>query len=368
MKVAKILVVDDEQAVREVILEMLEPGGYEVDVVGGAIEALANAKQKQYDLLITDIRMPEMDGLELSRRLRESSPDIASILVTGYPTVDTAMGGIQTGVYDYIIKPVGKAKLSQSVASALKRQEHVRYLEKMTQESQKVESDRGQFVNVLAHELRTSLTPMLTGAELLLERVKGDPDTIDDRLAKIVFGSAQLMRYRLDKLLLLGRLEAGIFSLHLTQISIRTLLEQAKAQFDVVASEKKQHLDLDHLDNLPPIKADRTCLEQVLTNLLENALKYAPEGGKVLLGAKIVQDELVVSVQDSGATLTDEERQRLMQPFWTSEADRQRIPGVRLSLALCQKLLDIHSGRIWIEGGKGGGNVFIFAIPVSSPA
>jgi signal transduction histidine kinase len=366
MNVAKILVVDDEEAVREVIQAMLETEGYEVDVAGDAVEALADAKQKQYDLLITDICMPEIDGLELSRRLRESSPDIASILVTGYPTVDTAMAGIKTGVYDYIIKPVRKDKLCHSVASVIKRQQHVRFLEKMARDSQKEENDRGQFVNVLAHELYTSLTPMLTGAELMLERVKGEPNTVEDRLAKVMFGSAQMMRYRLDKLLLLARLEAGGFVLHLTRFDVLTIIKQAKARFDVVASEKGQRLELDIPDSPLPIKADRSCLEQVITNLLENALKFTPEGGKVLLEAKIVEGELLVSVQDSGATFTDEERQRLMQPFWRSEIDRQRIPGVRLGLALCQKLVEIQGGTIWVEGGKEGGNTFAFAVPVSA--
>jgi len=364
MATAKILIVDDEFEIRRMLQEMLESESYDVDVAGSATEALAFARRAHYDLLITDICLPNIDGLELSRRLRESNPDIISILVTGYPTIDTTMKGIKAGVSDYLTKPVRKAKLCQSVAVALKRQEHLRFLERMAQESKRGESDRGQFVNVLAHELRTSLTPMLTGAELLLEKLKGEPETVEDRLARLVFGSAQLMRYRLDKLLLLARLEAGTLKLHLDDITPTTFLESITSRFEAVAAEKNQRLVLNLQHGMSDFKADRTCLEQVITNLVENALKFTPDSGTVTIGVENKKNEVIISVRDGGTPLAEEERSRLLEPFWKSEVDRYKIPGVRLSFALCQKLIEILGGRIWIESCTEKGNDFKFAVPI----
>jgi two-component system, sensor histidine kinase and response regulator len=367
MSSIKVLIVDDDPSVREVFQEMLLNEGYEAITTGSAIEALKEGEKTRFDLLMTDIRMPEMDGLELVRKFREQNPQIGSILITGYPDVETARAGIQQGVYDYIVKPIGKDELCRAVRDALKKQQRILMLERTSHELEELEETRAKFVNVLAHELRTSLTPVLGCAEMLADQLKDKPEKTQDTLAHMLFNSAKGMRLQLENMLILTRLETGDFVPLLVLVDTKALLRQAASQIEPLAIDKRQQFDLELADDLPAIRVDRLCFAQVVTNLLENAIKFTPEEGRIRLKAAASGGELIVRVQDTGRSLSVEEQQRLLQPYWKSEVDRLRLPGTGLGLAICQRLIEIHKGKIWIENGPGEGKAFIFSLPLEAP-
>jgi two-component system, sensor histidine kinase and response regulator len=364
---ARILIVDDDPSVREIFREMLLNEGYETVAMGSAEEALKESQKTQFDLLMTDIQMPEMDGLELVRRFREQNPQIGAILITGFPDVETARAGIQQGVYDYIVKPARKDDLCRAVAEALKKQERVLMLERTSHELEQMEETRSKFVNVLAHELRTSLTPVLGCAEMLVDQLKDQPGKTPDNLAHMLFNSSKSMRLQLENLLMLTRLETGDFKPTLVSVDPKILLSGVARQIEPLAAGKGQKLDLQLAEGLPAIQADRSSFELVVTNLLGNAVKFTPEGGSICLGASASAEELIVRVQDTGRSLSVEEQERLLQPYWRSEVDRQRLPGTGLGLAISRRLIEIHKGRIWIEDRPGEGKAFIFSLPLKGP-
>lgn len=159
MKRGRILVVDDEAAVRDVLRDILEGEGYEVVAVGSAAAALKEADQKSFALLLADIRMPEIDGLELVRRFRALDPQVVPVLITGYPSLETARAAIHQGAYDYILKPFKKDELCAAIAAALKRRERISGVEKAAHEVEDLEKTKRQPLEVPAHERRKPLTP-----------------------------------------------------------------------------------------------------------------------------------------------------------------------------------------------------------------
>ncbi len=173
MKRGRILVVDDEAAVKDVLRDILESEGYEVVSVESATAALKEAEQRSFDLLLSDIRMPDIDGLELVRRFRALDPQIATVLITGYPSLETARTAIHQGAYDYILKPFNKDELCTAIAAALKKRQRVSGLEGMALEPGEPEKTRRQPVAVPAYEERAPAAPFRGARRSLAFRLGG---------------------------------------------------------------------------------------------------------------------------------------------------------------------------------------------------
>ncbi len=227
---------------------------------------------------------------------------------------------------------------------------------------------RTEFVALLAHEFRTALTPILAGSRLLAEEIHPAPGSPRDRLISSIIRGSEVLEARLSDLLDLAQLQQGTFSLEKTQLDISVLLHDVVQQFQPLAQSKKQSLFLDLRNRLPPVKADRRRIAQVLMNLLENAVKFTPEGGTILLKVIIRDRELVIEVHNSGHGLSIEEQRRLFQPYYRGEVDKQRVPGSGLGLFLCKRLVESHGGRIWVKSDRDKGNTFAFMLPLEDPA
>jgi len=134
-------------------------------------------------------------------------------------------------------------------------------------------------------------------------------------------------------------------------------------QYRKLVEEKKQSIILDLPRTLPAIEADRSRLEQVLTNLLSNASKFSPEESTITVRARAERSELIVEVEDRGSGLSEEEQERIFKPYHRVEQDRQRFPGLSLGLAISKQIVEAHGGRIWVESQLGSGSKFSFSLP-----
>jgi signal transduction histidine kinase len=227
---------------------------------------------------------------------------------------------------------------------------------------------RNAFTSVLSHELRTPLTPIFASARMLAEQLSREAGSPQDRLIRNILRGAEDLESRLSDLLDLAQCQAGAYTLEIAPMDPKGFLEEIASQFQPLAQSKGQSLAVDLPESLPRVRADRRRLGQVLMNLLENAVKYTPEGGNILLKAVAHDQELMVEVQNSGPALSPEEQQRLFQPYYRSEVDRQRLPGIGLGLSLCKRLVEAHGGKIWVESDPAKGNTFAFTLPLEGPA
>ncbi len=246
-----------------------------------------------------------------------------------------------------------------------KRLREARSLRQETEEQNKA---RLQFIANLAHELRTPLTPILGCAQLLAEQFHPEPGSPQDRLIRGIINSAEALESRVSDLLDLAQLEVGVFSLEMGRVDLRVVINDLALQYQPLVEGKGQTLVLDLPDRLPLVKGDRRRIVQVLMNLLENAVKFAPKGGSIIVRAMIRNRALAVEVHNTGVSLSPEEQQRLFRPYYRSEADRQRLPGSGLGLAVCKQLVEGHGGKLWVQSEPSRGVTFGFTLPLEGSA
>jgi len=256
-------------------------------------------------------------------------------------------------------------ELEKSLAKTKQAEEKMQSLyerEKALRQELEVEmAKRTEFTRALVHELRTPLTPVMASSEIMVDLLEDEPWL---SMAKNINRGACNLNRRIDELLDLARGEIGMLRLQPKQIHPIELLREVIADMTPTASSHGQSLLLDLPSSLPRVWADEVRLRQVILNLLSNACKFTPEGGSITVRAKGDNGNLLVEVKDTGPGLTDKEQQRLFQPYYRIETDRDRLSGLGLGLALSKTLVELHKGQIWVESKRGEGSTFTFSLPL----
>jgi PAS domain S-box-containing protein len=257
-----------------------------------------------------------------------------------------------------VARDVTERKRSEEKLQELYEQER-----KLRQELEAEMKRRVEFTRALAHELKTPLTPVMASSELLVAELRKEPLL---SLAKNINRGASNLNNRIDELLDLARGEIGMLQLKPELVDLLQLLREAAGDMTPVASSHGQSLVLELPPSLPLAWADEGRLRQVVLNLLNNAAKFTPEGGRIILGAREDSANLIVEVQDTGRGITIEEQQRLFEPYHRLESDRDHLSGLGLGLALCKTLVELHGGRIWVQSQAGKGSIFGFSVPLEA--
>ena len=254
-----------------------------------------------------------------------------------------------------VARDVTERKRSEEKLQELYEQER-----KLRQELEVEMRRRVEFTRALAHELKTPLTPVMASSELLAAELREEPLL---SLARNINRGAANLNNRIDELLDLARGEIGMLQLKLEPVDLEKLLREVADDMSPVASSHGQALVLELPSSLPLARADEGRLRQVVLNLLNNASKFTPEGGKIVLRGREDGADLVVEVQDTGRGINAAEQQRLFEPYHRLESDREHLSGLGLGLALCKTLVELHGGRIWVQSEAGKGSTFGFSVP-----
>lgn len=219
---------------------------------------------------------------------------------------------------------------------------------------------RIKFTKTLVHELKTPLTPMRAASELLIAESRENSQL---SLAKTINRGVLNLDRRIDELLDLAKGGIGILKLKYRLADPLQLLYEVADYVAPEAAKNGHSLALDLPPSLPTLWCDQDRLRQVVLNLLSNAFKFTPEGGRVTLRAKQKDDTLIVEVQDTGCGISDDKKQQLFKPYDQVEGDQEQFSGLGVGLALCKILVELHGGQIWVESQNGKGSSFIFTIP-----
>jgi len=231
---------------------------------------------------------------------------------------------------------------------------------------QEQDEQKTEFLHGVAHELKTPLTAVMASSELLEQEGQLATPAQRQRLARNIFNSAVTMDRRISELLDFARMQTTGLRFQAEPLDISPVLAEVASQMAVLFDRRGQGLKVEIPHSLPQVSADKTRLEQVLINLLENANKFSPHGGSITLRARQVDGTVVVEVEDPAPFIPEEERARVFDPYYRGgDADRrQRLPGLGLGLAISKRLVEMHHGRIWVESKPGQGNVFAFSLPI----
>jgi PAS domain S-box-containing protein len=235
---------------------------------------------------------------------------------------------------------------------------------KQRQELQEEAIARGMFIDVLAHELRTPLTPIMASAGMLNELLT-DKNCIQGKLVQNLYSGAQVLTGRLEELLELASYSRGTFKLRKMPVDMLRYFEQVIERFKPSLDQCGQIFSVEIASELPEAEIDQSRLEQVIVNLLSNASKFSPAGGRVTFRAKTQDENLRVEVQDEGIGISTEEAGRIFQPYHRVEQDRLKFPGLGLGLAVAKQIVEAHGGKIWVASELNRGSTFCFTIPLN---
>ncbi len=242
----------------------------------------------------------------------------------------------------------------------LKRQyEQERALREQLEEEMK---KRIEFTRALVHELKTPITPVLAAVELLLE------EALDDRIVRLVQNidrSASNLNQRIDELLDLARGEIDSLQLDVEPVDLLPLFQEITNEMIPVAERYGQTLTSELPSEISEVTVDTGRIRQVILNLLNNAFKFTPTGGKITLRVKEKKGNLIVEVTDTGPGINKEDQNRLFDPYFRRPGDRERLSGLGLGLALAKRLVELHGGEMWMKSIKGKGSTFSFSLPVN---
>ncbi len=244
-------------------------------------------------------------------------------------------------------------------------------------ELRRLEKIRKDFVANVSHELRTPLTSIKGYVEALLDGAKDDPEACG-KFLDIILKQSDRLNLILEDLLELSKIESGRVSFKEDPLDIRSVIERTLSMIKPMADKKGHRLVADLDDTLPPIAGDEDRLVQVLTNLLDNAVKYTPERGTITVGARVAPESgrtapeqrvVEVSVSDTGIGIPEQDRPRVFERFYRVDKARSReLGGTGLGLAIVKHIVEGHGGQVWVEANQPQGSRFVVRLPVHHPA
>ena len=230
----------------------------------------------------------------------------------------------------------------------------------------RLERVRQDFVANVSHEFRTPLTAIQGFAETLLGGALDDQAN-RGRFVEIIRDHAARLARLTEDLLELSRIEAGKLELEFRPVSLSPLIESCLVAAQLKATPKKITLEVKLPSDLPAVRGDSNRLQEVLQNLLDNAVQYTPSGGRIEVSAASEDDQCVVTVADTGIGIPEAEQERIFERFYRVDAARSReAGGTGLGLSIARHIVEAHGGRLWVESAVGEGSRFHFSVPTSS--
>ncbi len=377
---ATIIVVEDEMGARATLCGILEDAGYSVIGLEKGAAALEMIRQGNFEAIITDIRLPDVSGMEILELAREINPDATVIMTTGYASVETAVDAVNQGAFAYFVKPINPDEIKTAIANALKQQRLSRenkslveslqrsnkLLFEANEELKKATQAKSEFLAHMSHELRTPLNVIIGFSELMLDGVPGGVNDEQKQCLNDIQDSGKHLLGLINDILDLSRIESGKMELRLANFSLSDLIENIKGEMAPIIGPKRQSFEVDVDKKLPPVNADKARVRQVLLNLLSNATKFTPDGGKLRVEAVRENNWCRVSVIDNGIGIKMEHQGMLFTPFVQLENPLSREKGgTGLGLAIARQIVEKHGGRIRVESGYGQGSRFSFTLPLA---
>lgn len=355
-----ILIIDDEEALRDGCSQVLEKAGYAVLTAEQGIEGIKLAREHLPDMAFIDLKMPNISGMEIIEILSRDIPDIVLVMITGFATIVSAVEAMQKGAYDYLPKPFNPDQLR---ALAKRGLEH-RNL-KIETKRLRVEKDlmERNFITFVSHEMRSPLVVIRQYIEALNEiagdRFDKDVKEIIERCRKRIQNLEELVEHWLD----ISRIENGTLAQQKVCLNLDSIISQSVEEMNPVCRKRGISLETNIPQKLPQITGDAESLVRVFTNIIGNATKYTPEGGKITVTCQHDEFYINVSIADTGMGIPPDKLSLIFDPFFRCGGKNEKHSGSGLGLTFCKKIMESHKGCIAVSSKEGEGTTFVLTFP-----
>ncbi len=371
----KILLVDDSPTVLRLTSFYLEGSGYETLLASSGDEALVILENVQPDLVLSDVLMPGMDGIELCRRIKlnPKTRNVPVLIITTSKEAGRLREALDSGASDYIQKPFQQEELLARVRSHIRTKQLIDDLQAsrnelllVNEKLAEANNRKTEFLSTVAHDLRTPLTSIRTYSELLtLPTV-----TIDTQkeFIGIIQSEAMLMAGLIRNYLDISRVEASTALYEKQPVNLGDIAAYFTKIYSTMAANKSIRFTSAVPEKPVMFMGDKEHFEQVMANLLDNAVKFTPAGGAISMEIKITRKRsrnyAELSVQDTGPGIPPNAREVIFRKYHHLQSENQPIAGTGLGLAICKEIVEWHGGKISVESEPGRGSLFRVVLPM----
>jgi signal transduction histidine kinase len=411
-----ILYIEDDPASRSLVERTLKFAGYRVLIAERGLQGIDLARRELPDLILTDINLPDLTGREIATTLKADPRflDTPIVALTAQALREQRDMAMVAGLTGYLLKPLdvetlprqidfylrggqdlvdrdnmqqAQARYTQEVA--MKLEARIRELERYNEDLMRLDHMKDAFINIAAHELRTPLTLLIGYNRLMAENPHMKALLIQDEGTRLlVEGMTQSigrMQIIVNEILTINRIVSNKLDLNISPTNLADLVARAVQQYVPTLRERKLTLHFDRADFPEHIYADSELIELVVRNLLSNAIKYTPDGGTIIVSAKVDQSadpkdsSVRVSVRDTGIGIAREDLSRIFERFnsigdpllHSTSKTAFRGGGIGLGLAVSKGVIEAHGGRIWAESTahdpeRCPGSEFVFVLPLAA--
>ncbi len=366
----RLLIVDDEAPQLQALCDTLRLEGYGTHGFASPRQALAQLRPGEFELLLTDLKMPEMDGVALIDAARTIDPALGAIVMTGHGSIDSAVEAMKAGALDYILKPFKLNAILPILVRALDLL-RLRRENALLQQRERVRSlelavayrDLEAFAYSISHDLRAPLRAIDGFTQMLQEDFADRLGTEGQRIASVIRESSRSMDERIVGLLAFSRV--GRQPLASGEIDMTALARAAANEMLAAYAGPEVRLTI---GALPKCAGDGSVLRQVWCNLIGNALKYSAKRAdpQVSISGHIDGAEAIYQVADNGAGFDMRYAEKLFGVFSRLHG-AEEFSGTGVGLAIVQRILTRHGGRIWAKAAIDAGASFWFALPLATP-
>lgn len=359
-----ILVVDDSPETLRLMCSFLSDLGYDPRPASSGKVALEFAKAQTADLVLLDVAMSDMDGLETCRRLKAlpSFAQVPVIFVSVLTDVLDKVQAFESGGVDYITKPVRAEEVAVRVVTQLRVHRLQRELaaqnaalRERAQKLEELERLRDGYIHMIIHDLRSPMTGLGLSLDLIGSMTTGNPDM--SLLVEEAKASLERTRELTEQVLRINQLESGVVRLRMQRAGLAQLIDEVLTQSRPLLSATPVVVE----GTASPVACDPEMVRRVLENLLSNAVRFTPAGGCVRILLSQREGMAHVSVQDQGQGVAVHARERIFDKFHRGS---DAYHGYGLGLSYCKLAIEAHKGRIWVAESPGGGASFEFELPL----
>ena len=384
----QLLIIDDDEEILKALYRQLRRE-YAVYPAPSAEQGYRLMTENPIQVIISDQRMPGMNGAEFFGKIKNEYPDAIRLLLTGYADIQAVISAINDGnIFRYIAKPWDPVELDTIVREAFERyhlivqnrklleelqESNTRLEQRVAERTAELEEMNGRlltlnqqkdsFLGMAAHDLRTPLT-VLQGFTDLLTHPSARPEDFKEFIV-IIRETIQQMLVLLDDLLDITAIEAGKLTLRPETVAIAPFIERICKLSYRIGEQKGIQLVTDVAPDLPPITFDPRRIEQVLNNLLSNAFKFSHGGTTVTVQVRTRPDAVEFAVIDQGQGIRANEIDMVFGEFQRVSTKPTGDEGsTGLGLSICRRIVDLHNGHIAVESESGQGSRFYFTLPL----
>ncbi|MCK4275506.1 MAG: 4Fe-4S dicluster domain-containing protein [Phycisphaerae bacterium] len=361
---AAVAVIDDEESMREGCRQTLDAEGYRTAVAEDGERGVRLVERTRPNVVLVDLKMPGMDGMEVIDRIRRIDPDITTIVITGYGTVDSAVAAMKAGARDFLSKPFGTEKLLEAVAHGFERHRLQKQTGALDREKQEALDN---FAAVVCHQLRS---PAAAAAQYVDVVSAGQTGPLTDRQKSML----QKAYRRLEDLtsligdwVKLAQVEAGTLELGPEPVELAQVIEDAWGAVGDDEARARVTFKLQTSEEVRPVRGQQGLLGELFRNLFTNSVRFTSGPGEVTVRLSAAGRSTVVRISDTGIGIPYEELPHLFEPFYQgARAGVRRRGGCGLGLAVAERIVSAHGGTITASSDPGEGATFTLTLPVAT--